>query len=91
MAKDKELKDFPNKLQLRPQFLNKMIRAFLPNFGFVEKIGKDLSFDELVDWYRANSPKSNATIFLGVIPPDYKSPFDKKFPKAPKLEDDATE
>jgi hypothetical protein len=83
--------EFPNTLKLHPKYLERKVIAFLPNFGRIEKLGKELTLDELVDWYRANDKASNIKIFLGVIPPNYKSPFDKPFPKAPinKVEDEA--
>jgi len=81
MAKNKN--EATNQLRLRPQYLNCMWTAFLPNFGETKKLGSDFTLDELVEWYKINTVQSNEKHFLGTIPTDYKSPFSKDFPTSP--------
>lgn len=91
MAKHK-FSDLPNILRINPKFLEDRLLINLKHYGRQDKLLKDFTLDELADWYlHSCHPKTKKSHFLGALPPNYKFPYAKEFPKSPiqDLEDDA--
>ena len=84
MAKHNNNTEFSNPLRFRDKFSNVDVNQKVGRFGQMKKSTADFTFDEMVEFYLNMHQKSKDVFFTGVIPPNYKSPFeDKPFPKNP--------
>lgn len=69
-------KKFPNELRIQPWLEDRMFLGKNGRFGATRKAWKDFTFDELCEFSIAHDKKTNDKHLLGIIPPDYVSPFD---------------
>lgn len=91
MAKNK-LSNTENILRINPKFLQCRQLITLKHFGRVDKMLKDFTIDELADWYlHSCHDKTKKTHFLGALPPSYKFPYSKAFPKSPLFDENDIE
>ena len=88
MAKLKKMSTIQTTLKLNPKFLNCRFSVSLGRFGKqLSKEGKDFSLDELAEFWLISDQKTRGNLFLGILAPDYISPFDSKS-KFPKINED---
>lgn len=81
MAKQdkKETKNkFPNSLKIQPWLKNRKFLGMNGRFGATDKLWKDFTFDELVEFKISHSKETINKHLTGVVPPDYVGPFDKE-------------
>ena len=69
-------KKFPNQLRIQPWLIDRMFIGRNGRFGTTEKAWKDFSFDELCEFAIAHNKETVDKHFIGIIPPNYVSPFD---------------
>jgi len=88
--KNKNKSTFPNALKIQPWLKNRIFRGTNGRFGVTEKLWKDFSFDELVEFSIAHNKATVNKHLTGVVPPDYVGPFDKeiKLPVKPESKED---
>ena len=76
-----KIKAFPNQLKLKKGVDKLQFIGVNGRFGMTAKNFVDFSFDELCEFKLSHDATTANKFLIGIIPPNYKSPFDKAPPK----------
>lgn len=90
MAKKKDYKDFPNLIRVNDRLLKLNARFIGVNgrFGQTNKLWKDFSLDEIIEFARCHNNKTVNHHLIGAVPPNYVGPWDKaELPVKPNKEE----